>query len=308
MMDGFDEPLRSECAVTIREGDVYVDYAGSSPQVPSGINCVIHYTAAYTHYPLKCILDPLGPKNEGSYRPFHVTAPDRSILNCRFPAAVSGRHLTGHMLSTALFAALGQAIPGQIIADSGSAPGLRTVYSGARDDGSRFNFALFANGGMGARPYSDGLPCTQYPSNTTPGSIEVVEGLAPLIVWKKQMWEDSAGSGQWRGGHGQEVELEIAAQAPIRLSVISDRNRFPPLGVEGGGAGTGAELTILNREHAIPRKGRTVLQPGDLLRIRFPGGGGFGNPKDRDPRLIEKDIRHGVLSKAAARSVYGYDG
>ena len=241
MMDGFEEPLRIECAVTVKDGDLSVDYSGTSAQVPYGINCVIHYTVAYTNYPLKCILDPLGPKNEGSYRPFRVTAPEGTILNCRFPAAVSGRHIVGHMLSTCLFEALGQIVPGQIIADSGSAPGLRTVYSGARRDGTRFSFALFANGGMGARPASDGLPCTQYPSNTTPGSVEVMEGLTPLIVWKKQIWEDSAGAGQWRGGHGQEMVIEVATEGPMRLSVISDRSKYPPLGSHGGGAGCAAD-------------------------------------------------------------------
>jgi N-methylhydantoinase B len=306
MMDGFEEPLRIACAVTVKDGDLSVDYTGSSAQVPYGINCVIHYTVAYTHYPLKCILDPLGPKNEGSYRPFHVTAPEGTILNCRFPAAVSGRHIVGHMLSTCLFEALGQVVPDKIIADSGSAPGLRTIYSGQRHDGSRFSFALFANGGMGARPASDGLPCTQYPSNTTPGSVEVMEGLTPLIVWKKQIWEDSAGAGKWRGGHGQELIIEVATQGPMRLSVISDRNKFPPLGSHGGGAGSAAELKLLNREHAIPRKGRTLLLPGDMLRIRYPGGGGFGNPQERDRRLIKQDLRHGVLNRDAAELLYGY--
>jgi N-methylhydantoinase B len=133
-----------------------------------------------------------------------------------------------------------------------------------------------------------------------------MEGLTPLIVWKKQIWEDSAGSGQWRGGHGQELIIEVATEGPMRLSVISDRNKFPPLGSHGGGAGSAAELKVLNRAHEVPRKGRTILQPGDLLRIRYPGGGGMGKPADRDRRLIEKDLRHGVLSSAAAQSIYGY--
>ena len=111
----------------------------------------------------------------------------------------------------------------------------------------------------------------------------------------------------WRGGHGQEVVIEVATKGTMRLSVISDRNKFPPLGAQGGGAGTAAELKLLNREHAIPRKGRTILQPGDMLRIRYPGGGGFGNPKERDCSLIEKDLRHGVLDREIARAVYGYD-
>jgi N-methylhydantoinase B len=308
MMDGFDTPLRIECKVTVQGDDLYVDYSGTSPQVPFGINCVIHYTVAYTNYPLKCILDPHGPKNEGSYRPFHVTAPKGSLLHCRFPAAVSGRHLTGHMLSTALFEALAQAIPSQVIADSGSAPGLRTVFSGNHPgNNGRFHYVLFANGGMGARPTSDGLPCCQYPSNTTPGSIEVMEGLAPLVVWKKQIWQDSAGAGQWRGGHGQELVVGIATDAPIRFSVISDRAKFPPNGLMGGLPGSNAQLTLLNREHPIPRKGRTMLQAGDMLHVRFPGGGGYGDPKQRDRALIEKDLRHGVITAAQAKSLYGYE-
>ncbi len=135
-----------------------------------------------------------------------------------------------------------------------------------------------------------------------------MEGLTPLVVWKKQIWEDSAGAGKWRGGHGQEIIIEVATQGPMRLSVISDRNKFPPLGAHGGGPGTAAELKLLNREHEIPRKGRTILQPGDMLRIRYPGGGGMGNPQDRERRLIEKDLRHGVLGRELAQSIYGYKG
>jgi len=306
MLDGFEEPLRLECVVNVRDDNLSVDFSGTSAQVPHGINCVIHYTVAYTNYPLKCILDPHGPKNEGSYRPFRVTAPEGSLLNARFPAPVSGRHIVGHLLSTCIFEALEKAIPGQVIADSGSAPGLRTVYSGLRKDGSRFGFVLFANGGMGARPGSDGLPCTQYPSNTTPGSIEVMEGIAPLVVWKKQLWEDSAGHGKFRGGLGHDMVIEIASEAPIRFSVISDRMKFPPKGIRGGQPGTAAQLELLNRSEVLPRKGRTILNPGDQVRILFPGGGGYGNPKERDRALIEKDVRQGVVSAAEAERVYGY--
>jgi N-methylhydantoinase B len=304
-MDGYDEPLQIVCTLTVAGDEMTIDYTGTSPQVDRGINCVMNYTWAYSTYPVKCALDPETPKNEGSYRPIHVIAPEGCLLNPRFPAAVNARQLVGHVLSAAIFGALAQAIPDRVIADSGSAPTFRTVYSGIGRDGERFQFILFANGGMGARPTMDGLPCTPFPTNSTCASIEVMESLTPLIVWAKQIRPDSGGAGRWRGGYGQEIIVEVASAKPIVVSVISDRGKHPARGLLGGLPGAPVEVALLNRAAELPRKARTMLQPGDVLALRYAGGGGYGDPRERDRALVRADLRNGVISAEAARTLYG---
>lgn len=302
-MDGYDEPLRIVCTITVAGDEMTIDYEGSSPAVPKGINCVEHYTWAYTTYPVKCILDPSGPRNEGSFRPIKVLAPAGSILNATFPAPCSARHLVGHMLSSSIFLALGEAIPELVIADSGSAPGFRTIYSGQDERGERFHFILFANGGMGARPTADGLACTQFPSNTAAASIEVMETLTPMTVWAKQLIPGSGGDGRYRGGDGQEIIIEMG-NTPVHASIMAERVLHPAEGLQGGRPGSPVSLNLLNREAALPRKGRTMLRPGDVIQLCYAGGGGYGDPTERERAAVMRDLRDGLVTPEVARSVY----
>ena len=301
--DGYDAPLKICAAITIRGDEVLVDYAGTSPQINRGLNCVMNYTYAYTCYPLKCALDPLTPKNEGSFRPFTITAPEGSLLNPRFPAPVNARQITGHLLGCAIFGALAPALPQRVIADSGSAPTCRAVFSGRLPAGQKFSFILFANGGMGARPDRDGLSTTPFPTNSTCASIEVMENLAPLIVWKKELLADSGGPGAWRGGLGQEIALEVVATEPLAVSLISDRRDHPALGLFGGLPG-GPVRFVLNDGQFIHPKARSTLKPGDRLTIHYAGGGGYGPPERRDRDRVLADLRHGYITERAAREVY----
>src|SRR5690606_3226893 len=104
----------------VRGDEISVDYTGTSPQIDRGLNTVLNYTYAYTAYPLKCVLDPFIPNNQGCFNPIRVTAPEGSLLNPRFPAPVGGRALIGHFLHAIVFGALAQAVPDQVQADSGS--------------------------------------------------------------------------------------------------------------------------------------------------------------------------------------------
>ena len=156
---------------------------------------VYNYTWAYTNYPLKCILDPLTYRNEGSYRPFKITAPPGSILNADYPKAVSSRHLTGHCITAAVFGALAPILPERVIADSGSTPQYISFFAGLDQSIRPFSLLLFLNGGMGASHDEDGLPCTPFPSNPIPGSVEVLESVAPPFGVEK-----GAASGLWRVG------------------------------------------------------------------------------------------------------------
>ena len=305
--DGFDaDETHIACTIRVRGSELSVDYAGTSRQIDRGLNSVMNYTYAYTVYPIKCALDPLTPRNEGSYRSIRVSAPEGSILNPRYPAACNARQLTGHLLAGAVFGALAQAIPEKVIAESGSAPTTRSVYSGTDRHGNRFSQILFASGGMGGSHVQDGLPCTAFPTNAGAGSIEAFESIAPLVVWKKELRQDSGGPGRFRGGLGQEIVVEVVAPEPLRLSLLSDRHKYPPQGLAGGARGGRVEIELSDGRKPHP-KSRDTIRPGDRLIVRYAGGGGFGDPRQRERARIERDLRDGYISMDAARGIYGLD-
>ena len=298
--DGFDEAVtRIACAVTVSGDRMLLDFAGSSAQVDRGINCVMNYTHAYAVYPVKCALDPFTPRNEGSYGAIEVRAPEGSILNPRFPAACSARQLTGHLLAGAIYKALAPVIPERVIAECGGAPTMRCLFSGLDRHGDRFSQILFASGGMGAAPHRDGLPTTAFPTNAGAGSIEAFESVAPLLVWRKQFRPDSGGPGRFRGGLGQEAEIEVRAPGPLRLSLLSDRRDHPAEGILGGAPGARAEIAMTDGTRPHP-KSRTVIGPGMRLTMRYPGGGGYGPPASRDADALAADLQDGVVTDAAA--------
>ncbi len=305
--DGFDEDeTHIECAVTVKGSNLHIDYAGTSKQIGRGLNSVMNYTYAYSVYPVKCALDPMTPRNEGSYRSVTVDAPLGSLLNPRFPAPCNARQLTGHLLAGAIYGALAQAIPDRVTAESGSAPTLRSVYGGIDRQGNRFSQILFASGGMGASVSKDGLATTAFPTNSGAGSVEAFESISPLLVWKKELRTDSGGAGKFRGGLGQDIEVEVLSPEPVRLSLLSDRQKYAPRGLLGGKEGAKVDIRLADgtRPH---QKSRTILPPGARLLMRFSGGGGYGDPRTRDPEAVRADARNGYISVEAARTEYGVE-
>lgn len=305
-MDGApDEPIHLEVTVTVAGDEMTVDYAGTSPQVLGALNTVMNYTEAYSCYPLKCLLDPTTPRNDGSYKPIRVTAPEGSILNPRFPAAVNARQLVGHVLSGMLFDALSTAIPQRIIGESGSAPTLRCVVSGIAASGLPFSSILFLNGGMGARPGIDGLATTCFPSTVMAGAMEAVEAVSPLRIWRKEFAVDSGGAGCFRGGLGQELEVEVLSATSAIVSLFVERTRNPARGVVGGKQGGGSRVEINGKCDGFPLKGRSRIAAGDRIFVRYSGGGGYGDPRERDRDAVRADVEAGIVSAQAARDVYG---
>jgi N-methylhydantoinase B len=304
--DGYDEAeTRIACALTVQGDTLTVDYAGTSPQIARGLNSVMNYTYAYSVYPLKCALDPETPRNEGSYRAVTITAPEGSILNPRYPAAVNARHLTGLFLSGAIYGCLAQIVPGRVIADSAS-PAPRPVTTGRSLRGERFSQVLFGSGGMGAGEGRDGLNATAFPTNSGAGSIEAFEASAPVVVWRKDLLADSGGAGRWRGGLGQIVELEVMTPEPVRLSLIADRIKHPAGGLVGGRPGAPAQAAKQDGARPHP-KGRSILMPGDRLLMHYGGGGGYGNPWERDPEAVRRDVEDGYVTPEGARRDFGVE-
>ena len=301
-IDGFDHPLEIACALTVDGDTLLVDYAGSSPQVDRGINVVLNYTHAYTTYTLMAALAPGIPNNEGAFRPIEVRAPLGSILNCRRPAPVSARHLIGHFVSQPLLTALAEVIPTQVIAN-GSAGLWNTMLDGIDQNGEEFAYIYFSAGGMGAAHDRDGLSATAFPSGITGVPVEAIESAAPVLMHRRQLRPDSGGPGQFRGGLGQVMELEIITGENANHSCMYDRTGNPADGLCGGKSGAPGEVLLSDGARPHP-KSHYVLRPGQRVTLKLPGGGGFGDPEKRDPQRVLEDVRQGYVSPAAAARDY----
>jgi len=303
-IDGFDDPVTIHCKVIVNDRDIVVDFEGTSPQIKRGINVVMNYTHAYTTYTLMCAIAPDIPNNEGAFRPIKVLAPEGCILNCKRPAPVSARHLIGHFVSQPILNALSNPIPNNVIAD-GSAGLWNTMIEGELNhNGDVFAYIYFSAGGMGARPYRDGLSATAFPSGITGVPAEVIESVAPIRMHKRELITDSGGAGKFRGGLGQEMILEVLTGLPAIHSCMYDRTKFSANGYHGGLPGTLGEVVLSNGHHPHP-KSRYVIQPHQTVTLRLPGGGGFYSPLERDPVHVLDDVKQGYVSLKSAKEKYG---
>lgn len=287
-VDSFDSsaPLEMHCRIEVEGDSLEVDFAGTSPQNHSPLNAVLGYTRAYSAYALKCLLSPDVPNNEGGFRPVRITAPEGSFLNPRYPAAVEARATVGHYCTSAVFNAMAKALPDRTPAESGVP--LHGFAMSGQKAGRPFATIVFYNGGLGARPDSDGVSTLSFPTNVSMTPTEVLERAAPIRVTERAFLPESAGAGQFRGGFGQRIEIESVSDHPITISILSQRVRFPPVGRNGGGHG-GLERVLFNDAEVEGGK-PFQLQRGDRLALELPGGGGFGEPKARDVALTARDL------------------
>jgi N-methylhydantoinase B len=271
-VDGFIEPVTIKCRISVKGDALAVDYTGSSPQLPRAINVVPIYTFAYTAYALKCVLAPTVPNNEGSFRPITTFAPLGSILNPQFPAAVSARAMTGHVLPTAIMGALADILPDRVRAAAGSP--LWCVQLAGSHEGQQFVSTLFLNGGQGAGTAGDGLPALSFPSNLANTPIEVIESQAPIRVVRRALRRGTGGHGKTRGGDGQVFEIDLLTKEPVTMSFMADRLRTAAPGLRGGKAGATGRV-MLDGKPIDPRE-TLIAAPGSRLTLETPGGGGFG--------------------------------
>jgi len=304
--DGFgEETLQLRVTVTIKGDSMAVDYAGSSPQSSYGVNVVLNYTRAYTSFAVKAALAPEVPHNAGSFRPVEVTAPVGSVLNCVDPAPVASRHLVGHFLPSLVFEALRPAVDARLPAASADALWM-TVWRGGTGEGDRpFTLTAFGAGGSGGRPTKDGLTTTGFPTGVRAAPTEVLETLTPLVQHCRRIRADSGGPGLHRGGLGQVVEMASRGHRSWTVNANIDRVLNPAPGAVGGSAGwTGDFVGVVTGER-LPRKQLVRLTAGDAVRLSFPGGGGYGDPRTRPVERVLADVVNGYVSPEAAREHYG---
>ena len=297
-VDGYDVPIDVKCALTIAGDAIDIDFGGSSGSSPFGINVPLNYTEAYASFGVRCLVGNDIPNNAGSLQPVTVRAPAGSILNAQPPAAVSARHALGQMLPDVVLGCLDQAMPGVVPAEGASCiwnPVLRSVATaGGNFANEAFVINPIFNGGTGARAAKDGLSTTAFPSGVRTTPTEINEVTAPLIIQRREYRPGSGGAGKYRGGLGQIIELVHAEDAPFVISKMFDRVSHPARGRRGGGHGAPGRVYIKGGEE-LRGKGQDIVPSGATLVLETPGGGGIGDPADRDAGAVSRDAEAGLV-------------
>jgi N-methylhydantoinase B len=307
VVDGFEAPVRMVVTLTVTGDRLQADFAGTSGPSGFGVNVPEVYTRAYACFALKCTIAPEVPNNAGSLLPFEIGAPEGSILAARRPAPVSVRHVLGHLVPDVVLGALHHALPGRVPAEGASS--LWNIQIAVRPldgSGSGSEVLMFNSGGTGARPAFDGLSATAFPSGVSTMSVEATEQVGPIVVWRKDLREDSGGAGARRGGLGQVIEIEAREGFSFAFNAMFDRVEHAARGRDGGGPGAPGRVELADGTR-LRSKGRQEVAAGARLRLSLPGGGGYGNPAARDRVEVARDVAAGYVSAEAAREIYGFD-
>lgn len=308
IIDDLDYPVHVR--IEIDGTECRLDFTGSAPQATGAINSTASQTLSCVNYALRCHLDPTIPMNEGFYRPIKVLLPVGSVVNCSYPSACNIRLATGQAVIDAVIQAL------SVLDETRSmAPGA-TVHTlniqGTSPDGSGLWSMLDVTfGSCGARygeDGGDGLPLLFHGQAGYERNLEGYEWGHPVRYRSYQLVPDTGGAGRWRGGAGLVKEIEFQTDVVITARA-TDRFDRPPPGINGGHAGSGAGW-IVNRgtpfENHLPGKITNYrLKAGDVMTMMCPGGGGLGDPRERDPELVLADLEEGIVSVEAAREIYG---
>jgi N-methylhydantoinase B len=273
--------LRIELTVELRgNGSVRFDYTGTSPQVPMPLNAVLGVTLSGVHYALRAVTDPTIPMNGGCFVPVEVFVPEGTLLNPHRPAAVSGGNVeTSTRNADVILQALAQAAPDRVPASSGGTMS-NVMLGGTRTDGTAWAFYETNGCGMGARPNADGIDGIQcHMTNTLNTPIEAIEREYPLRVVRYEFATQTGGKGKHRGGDGLVRAIELT-EGSAQASLLADRHTLRPPGARGGEPGAPGQHALIHEgdESALPAKTTLSLQPGDVIVIQTPGGGGYGAP------------------------------
>ena len=307
------EPLRVHATVSIRGDAITVDLTGTAPQTagPTNVGPAMAPTGAFTI--LKSFLDPGGDINSGAFRPLSVITPEGTIVNARRPAPCGGMVEVKYCVESAVMGALSQAMAGKVTGDLKG--GGNHCYVGGHDPrtGDTFIFYEYPAGGTGAFDGGDGSNAVRAFTESDITSIQPVEAIEqkyPLRVERCALRPDSGGHGRWRGGLGLVREVRLLAPT-AQLSVLAEKSLLPPYGVCGGLAGAPNRFRVRRDGVAVdpsPVPGKVSAFPlaaGDVVLMESSGGGGYGDPLDRDPALVLADVAAGVITPATAEGIYG---
>jgi len=307
------EPLIGRLRLTVDGDRLIADFTGSSPQTggPTNVGPAMAFNGVGSI--VKSFLDPHTPVNQGSFLPIDVINPVGSFLNARLPAPCGGMVECRALICGLVVAALGQAAPDKLVGDL-KGGGNHVYISGPQPDRDDIYLCYeYPAGGTGGCQGVDGNHAARaFPEGdfNSVQSAEVIEAQCPLRVEYYGLRDGSCGDGAFRGGLGMRREITILSDT-ASLSVLSDKNVIPPFGVAGGGSGAPNRFTVIRDGTVIepsPMPGKVAgfeMRAGDVVRMESSGGGGYGDPLERDPGRVAADVAHGYIAAADAETRYG---
>jgi N-methylhydantoinase B len=301
-----DKPIRLFCTLTKGGDHMVVDWTGSSPQVKGAINNTYSYSKAASWTAVRSVLPPHIPNNEGVFRAIEVVCPPASITNAVLPAACAARGLTGFRMTDCCFGALAMMLPKRIMA-AGDGGNTGISIGGYYPDRTPFIYVDFTCGAWGGRPFADGHDGASHMfANMASHSVEVTEAEHPMEILAYEFATDRAGPGKFRGGTPFYRDYRFIEGEAV-LQVRSDRHAIRPFGLYGGypGQPSGNWLNPEGEGRELPSKPTMTIRRGDVFRHQVAGGGGWGDPLERDPERVLRDVRNEKVSPAAARRDYG---
>jgi N-methylhydantoinase B len=296
-VDGYNDSVDLVVTMTVTADGAHADFAGTSPTCSHGVNVPLTYAHAYFSYAMLVALAPEMPSNHASLAAFTVSAPEGCILNAKHPEPVAVRHVIGHFVTDLCLGAIADTLPDVVPAEGAGALWNFQVSARATDPASGLpprEILMFNSGGTGARPSLDGLNATAFPSGVRTMPAEATEQAGPIVVWRKELRPDSGGPGRQRGGLGQVIELGPTEGYEFAFSCMFDRVENPARGRHGGGDGAPGRV-YLDDGTPFDAKGKQAVPEGRTLILELPGGGGFGDPDERDPEAVIRDHRQGYV-------------
>ena len=304
-----EEPVRIAVSLTVKGDELHADFTGTNKQVLGPLNARLSAAKACVYFASKAVLDPDLPTNAGAYRPIEVFAPEGTILQATYPAAIGNANiLTDQRVIDVLLAAFYQIAPDRVCAACSGEMNLLNIGGIDPRSGDYYNYVETYGGGQGAMHDLDGQDGIHtHLTNTRNAPVEVIERTYPLEVLRYGLIPDSEGAGKFRGGCGMVRQLRCLGDR-VTVTIGSDRRRFTPWGIETDHRARGAHCHVTSpngQVRELPTKVVAVLEKGDVLCVETPGGGGWGNPRERERDPIDQDVREGLISADRAAAVYG---
>jgi N-methylhydantoinase B len=307
-----DEKIRVATKITIKGGEIEVDFTGTDPQRRSPINATISSCESATYFAILSIIDPTIPANYGVYKPIRIVAPERSVVNAMSPAPVVGRNAITHTIVNSLMLALSQVVPERVTAAYYGMSNVHILSGDGQGDRKSWIFFDIEVGGGGGRQTKDGLDCySQGIHNLANTPIEMVEMTYPLRFKCYELLPDSGGNGRHRGGMGVRRDIEFLDHSGM-LETQFDKFKVAPFGIFGGKDGATGRMFINpdgpTRKVLASKTVGQKLSRGDIFSMWTQGGGGYGPCSERDPKAIARDLAEGKISARTAQRVYDYRG
>ncbi|HYY48361.1 MAG TPA: hydantoinase B/oxoprolinase family protein [Thermoplasmata archaeon] len=291
--------IRIHTAINVNEDGIRVDFAGTDSQVEGPVNSVFGVAIAATLFAVRSLLRADIPLNDGFHRTVEISAPEGTIVNPQWPAAVAAGNVeTPQRIVDVIYRAFAPALPDRVPAASHGS--MTNVMLGGIHPTTRRPWAFYETigGGYGGRKGLDGVDGVHVNmTNTLNTPIEVIERYYPLRFVAYRLRPDSGGTGRWRGGCG--IERAWIATAPMRFTIVGERSEIPPWGLFGGGPGGPSRYAVVRAdgtEERLGSKAEVSLRPGDRVVVLTGGGGGYGESKDRDPKQASADADAGLVS------------